>query len=56
MKYVPIIVPLFLILGVVAVSMYRAESRNRPAIKRVMTAPGSLPMIASAFGSLEGAR
>jgi hypothetical protein len=54
MKYVPIIVPLFLILGVTAVAMYRAESPNRPTIKRVMATPGNLPMIA--FGVLEGAR
>ena len=56
MKYVPIIVPLFLILGVAAVALYRAEPPNRPAIKRVVAAPGSLPMIARTFGLLEGAR
>jgi hypothetical protein len=40
MKYVPIIIPIFLILAVTAVTLYRPEPQNPPpAIKRLVAGP-----------------
>jgi hypothetical protein len=41
MKYVPIIIPILLILAVTAVTVYRADPQNPPAIKRTVAGPNS---------------
>lgn len=44
MKYVPIIIPILLVLAVTAVTLYRPEPQNPPAIKRVVVGPISPTM------------
>jgi hypothetical protein len=41
MKYVPVIIPILLILAVTAVTLYRAEPQNPTAIKRMVAGPSN---------------